>query len=351
MQRLPAHLVLLLVLGLMLFFSGFRGALAQPITANTSGKDPSWHILRVPDEIAATANAYDSIPPMPVIISQPRQVLPPPMPVEQEQDLNSEIPLHGEVITYVVQEGDTLGSIAARFDLSVETLYWFNDLESAEVLSIDQELLVPPVDGLLHKVEEEETLDSIAEDYGVRKGNMIAYKPNDLREPYTLQVEQEIFVPGAAKPIPQPAVTHKGTPSYISSSNTPPYAALPGGERFSWPAWGRITDHFGWTGTRWHTGLDIAAPWSTALYSSAAGTVSYAGWRGNMGYMVEIDHGEGWVTRYGHMCQFPEVGTGQWVERGQLIGFMGCTGYCTGSHVHFEIRYEGNYVDPLSYLQ
>ena len=75
-----------------------------------------------------------------------------------------------------------------------------------------------------------------------------------------------------------------------------------------------------------------------------------AGWQSGYGYMVEINHGDGWVTRYGHMAQQPEVSSGVWVGRGQLIGYMGCTGNCTGPHVHFEIRYDGANCNPLDYL-
>jgi murein DD-endopeptidase MepM/ murein hydrolase activator NlpD len=348
-QRIPAHLGIVLLLSLLILAGGFRSVLARPVRSNQS---IGWYRLGTPEQTSGTLSAYESIPPMPVMLSNPRQAAPvSPPDITEEENASSDTPLSGEVTQYSVQDGDTLGAIAARFNLSVETLYWFNDLESAELLSIGQELQIPPVDGLLHTVEEGETLDSIAEEYGVLKGNMIAYAANNLREPYTLKEDQELYVPFAAKPIPRPAaVSTTYRPSYIRT-DVPSYGNLPGGERFSWPAGGRITDRFGWTGTRWHTGVDIAAPWGTPIYASAAGAVTYAGWRGNYGYYVEIDHGEGWVTRYGHMAQYPEVNAGDWVGRMQLIGFIGCTGYCTGPHVHLEIRYNGNYVDPLDYIQ
>lgn len=348
-QRIPAHLGIVLLLAILILAGGFRSVLAQPVRSNQS---IGWYRLRTPEQTSGTLSAYESIPPMPVMLSNPRQAAPvPPPDITEEETKAPNTPLSGEVTQYTVQDGDTLGAIAARFNLSVETLYWFNDLDSAEILSIGQELQIPPVDGLLHTVEEGETLDSIAEEYGVLKGNMIAYASNNLREPYILQEDQKVYVPFAAKPIPRPAaVTTSYRPSYIRT-DVPSYGQLPGGEYFSWPANGRITDRFGWTGTRWHTGVDFAAPWGTPIYACAAGTVTYAGWRGNYGYYVEIDHGEGWVTRYGHMAQFPEVNVGDWVGRSSLIGFIGCTGYCTGPHVHLELRYNGNYVDPMSYLQ
>lgn len=342
-RRLPAHLGLLALLGLLLVGGGFRGAFAQPVESNQGGIALAWQ--RIGREAQDLSVVYASVPAVPVVIQRLR-----PSAEAITIDEQAVASARKEVIVYTVQPGDNLSAIAERFGLGIETIYWFNELKSADLLSVGQELKIPPVDGLIHEVKEGETLDSIAEKYGVRKGNMIAYAPNNLKEPYTLQVGQKIFVPGASKPIPRPAVTAKGRPAYVRLT-APPYAALPGGERFSWPVIGRITERFGWTGSRWHTGLDIATSWGTPIYSAAAGTVTYAGWRGTLGYMVEIDHGEGWVTRYGHMAQQPDVSPGQWVERGQLIGYIGCTGKCTGPHLHFEVLYQGAYTDPLDYLQ
>jgi len=332
-------LLLLLLVG-----GGFRGAFAQPVENNQGGIALAWQQIRGGED-QGLASAYASVPAVPVLIQRVR-------PESQAITIDEQVVASArqEVIVYQVQSGDSLSAIADRFGLSVETLYWFNQLKSADLLTVGQELKIPPVDGLIHEVKEGETLESIAEKYGVRKGNMIAYAPNNLREPYTLEVGQKIFVPGASKPIPRPVVVSRSRPSYVRLT-APAYAALPGGERFSWPVVGRITERFGWTGSRWHTGVDIATSWGTPIYSAAAGTVVYAGWRGTLGYMVEIDHGEGWVTRYGHLAQQPDVSAGQWVERGQLLGYIGCTGKCTGPHLHFEVLYQGAYTNPLDYLQ
>jgi murein DD-endopeptidase MepM/ murein hydrolase activator NlpD len=341
---------MVLILAILLLAGGFRGVLAQPSQTNRGGDYVTLQQLQPTDESDSTLNAYASIPAMPVVVhraSSDTAAMPPP---SSETMTNTSYLARSEIILYLVKEGDTLNTIAGEYNLSAETIYWYNELKNANVLAIGQELLLPPTDGLIHIVGEGDDLDDIAEEYGVRKGNMIAYQPNKLLEPYTLKEGQEVFVPGAAKPIPQPAVSQGYKPASVRLS-APNYAALPGGERFSWPAWGRVTDRFGWTGSRWHNGLDIAAPWGTPVYAAAAGTVTFSGWKGSLGYLVAIDHGEGWVTRYGHMAQQPDVAVGQWVERGQLIGYIGCTGWCTGPHVHFEIRYQGNYTDPLNYLQ
>ncbi len=350
------HLGLLGLLSFLLLGGAFPGVLAQPIQANDGGFSLSWQ-FGSPQEIGGIGSAYADIPAVGIVSQLPEA--PSVVPFQDfsqesgwlgDQDLPEfVIQQRDEVITYTVQSGDSLTSIAAQFGLHMETLYWYNGMKNADQLSTEQKLRIPPVDGLLHTVEEGDTLDSIAEEYEVRKGNMIAYAPNNLREPYTLLEGQEIFVPGAYKEIPRPPA-QRGMPATYRLS-APSYASLPGGERFSWPAAGRTTDRFGWTGARWHAGLDIAAPWGTPIYAAAGGTVVTAGWKTGYGYTVWIDHGEGWQTRYGHMAQQPEVSVGQWVDRGQLIGFIGCTGWCTGPHVHFEVRYQGNPTDPQNYLQ
>lgn len=346
-SRLAPHVGGFFLLLLLLLGGGFQGVLAHPVQTNAGDFTLAWQSLQSDLAVENLQAAYATIPAMPIVVRRPLPTGGETLPAEVNPPDRK--PQRSGVITYTVQAGDTLTAIAAQFGLRIETLYWYNGLKSADLLSVDQQLRIPETDGLIHEVKEGETLDSIAEKYGVRKGNLIAYAANGLREPYNLVVGQKLFVPGASKPIPRPVVAT--VPRANIRLSAPSYAALPGGERFSWPTLGRITERFGWTGSRWHTGLDVATAWGTPIYSAAAGTVTQAGWSGRLGYMVEIDHGEGWVTRYGHMARQPEVWVGQWVERGQLIGYVGCSGYCTGPHVHFEIRYRGDYCDPLDYLQ
>lgn len=352
-SRLVAHLGLLILLIVLFWGGGFRGVLAQPVQTNQgSGGNQAgqWYWYRPADDPDGALSAYASMPAMPIVVQRPLNSLNLELTLptgDEPREAAAIIAARTEVITYTVQKGDTLISIAVQHGVSIETLYWLNGLKSADLLAVDQKLKIPPVDGLVYKVKAEDTLDSIAEAFDVRKGNMIAYAPNNLREPYTLAEGQEVFVPGASKPIPRPPAAPTGRTFRLTA---PGYANLPGGERFSWPASGRLTDRFGWTGKRWHNAIDIAAPWGTPLYAAAAGTVSTAGWQSGYGYMVSINHGDGWETRYGHMAQQPEVAAGQWVERGQLIGYMGCTGNCTGPHLHFEIRYNGANANPLDYL-
>jgi len=124
---------------------------------------------------------------------------------------------------------------------------------------------------------------------------------------------------------------------------------------FAWPVSGTITSPFGWRSNpfggapEFHQGLDIAAPTGTTITASAGGTVILAQWYGGYGNYILIDDGGGYSTGYGHLSAF-YVSVGQQVKQGQAIGAVGCTGSCTGPHVHFEIRINGKPVDPAPRL-
>jgi murein DD-endopeptidase MepM/ murein hydrolase activator NlpD len=131
-----------------------------------------------------------------------------------------------------------------------------------------------------------------------------------------------------------------------SSSSSAPSAA-PGG--YQWPVSGPVTSPFGWRWGRMHEGIVIAVPSGTPVHASAAGTVIYASWMDGYGNFVIIDHGGGIATAYGHNTSLA-VTVGQHVEQGSVIAYSGSTGHSTGPHVHFEVRVNGNAVDPLGYL-
>ena len=119
-----------------------------------------------------------------------------------------------------------------------------------------------------------------------------------------------------------------------------------------WPTTGVVSSPYGlrWGGTDFHPGMDIANDMGTPIVATADGVVEYAGWNsGGYGNMVDIDHGNGIMTRYGHASQVV-VSTGQHVKRGQLIAYMGSTGFSTGPHCHYEVHVNGNRVNPISYL-
>ena len=104
-------------------------------------------------------------------------------------------------------------------------------------------------------------------------------------------------------------------------------------------------------GAAMHPGIDLAAPYGTPVYATADGTVLRAGWNnGGYGNLVEIDHGRGIVTRYGHMSKII-VGEGQHVTRGQQVGYVGSTGRSTGNHLHYEVRIDNSPVNPIPFMR
>lgn len=135
----------------------------------------------------------------------------------------------------------------------------------------------------------------------------------------------------------------------------PPSAPAGGSGRLHPPVRGHLSSGYGWRthpvsgGRRLHTGIDLAAPTGTPIVAAEAGLVTSARWRGGYGNTVTIDHGDGLATLYAHQSGL-SVAAGARVGRGQVVGAVGCTGTCTGAHLHFEVRRAGRTVDPLPYL-
>jgi murein DD-endopeptidase MepM/ murein hydrolase activator NlpD len=116
-----------------------------------------------------------------------------------------------------------------------------------------------------------------------------------------------------------------------------------------WPVNGPVTSPFGWRWGRMHQGIDIGVGTGTPIKAAAAGTIIYCGWESGYGNLVVIDNGGNLATAYGHQSSIA-VACGQQVSQGEVIGYVGCTGHCTGPHLHFEVRIDGSPVDPLGYL-
>jgi murein DD-endopeptidase MepM/ murein hydrolase activator NlpD len=115
-----------------------------------------------------------------------------------------------------------------------------------------------------------------------------------------------------------------------------------------WPVSGVVTSGFGWRWGRMHEGIDISAPTGTAVRAAASGSVVFAGVMGGYGNLVVVDHGNGLATAYAHLSAI-WIGGGS-VSQGQGVGAVGCTGSCTGPHLHFEVRVNGSAVNPMGYL-
>jgi len=133
------------------------------------------------------------------------------------------------------------------------------------------------------------------------------------------------------------------------------YGNAPGG-KFMWPVAGRVKSGFGYRihpifgYNRFHSGIDIVAPSGTLIKSADGGEIIHAGYDGGYGYSIMVYHGGGFATWYAHLSRIL-VSVGQRVERGQVIGLVGSTGWSTGPHLHFEVRINGGAQNPLQYLQ
>jgi septal ring factor EnvC (AmiA/AmiB activator) len=138
-------------------------------------------------------------------------------------------------------------------------------------------------------------------------------------------------------------------PTATAASVSEPAPSGGGGSGWVWPARGPVTSEYGPRWGRMHNGLDIGAPTGAPIYAAKAGTVSYAGSMSGYGNMTMIDHGGGIVTAYAHQSAIM-VSPGTRVGAGQRIGSIGCTGSCTGPHLHFEVRVNGSARNPRGYL-
>ena len=265
----------------------------------------------------------------PVSFSVPPSQGPAVLPVPYRSGEYGVLPLP-QIVTYTVQPGDTLSSIALRFGISLDALRWSNpkiehdpdDLYPGDVLRI------PPVNGVVVEVKEGDTIERLAKRYHVPPDVIRTYAANRLHPPYTLTPGQLIVIPGGHKEI-----------------NVKPPRPYPG-YTYMWPARGIITQHY----HAHHHGLDIAGPYGSYVYAARSGRVRTVRWDDTgYGYMVIIDHGDGWNTLYAHL-KGALVHPGQWVRQGDIIGRMGGTGRATGPHVHFEIRKGRVRYDPEKFL-
>lgn len=245
-----------------------------------------------------------------------------------------------KIENYVVRNGDTLELIAKRFDVSVDTIKWANNLKT-DTIKPGQVLKIPPVTGVVHKVVSGETVYSIAKKYKVDPQNIVNFPFNDFADldTFALIPGQILYVPGGVIEEEKPVTV----PRFIAQIQ----AGVKGTSNFIWPTSGGITQYPVW----YHMALDIANPAAPAILAADSGTVTFAGCvRYGYGCHIIIDHGNGYQTLYAHLSSI-SVSPGQAVSQGQAIGVMGSTGRSTGTHLHFEIRSGGQLLNPLNFLK
>ncbi|MBM4402604.1 MAG: peptidoglycan DD-metalloendopeptidase family protein [Candidatus Cloacimonetes bacterium] len=243
------------------------------------------------------------------------------------------------IVDYKVEGGDTLDSIAKKFDISVDTIKWANNLKS-ELIQSGQILKIPPVTGVVHKVTSGENIYSIAKKYKTEAQKIVNFPFNDFADldTFALNTGQILYAPDGvieeAKPV---------TPKFVAQIQ----AGVRGTSNFIWPTSGSISQYPVW----YHMAVDIANSAAPAILAADSGTVAYAGCdRYGYGCHVVVDHGNGYQSLYAHLSSFA-VSAGQAVSQGQTLGTMGCTGRCSGTHLHFEIRSGGGLLNPLNFLK
>ena len=229
-----------------------------------------------------------------------------------------------QISVYVVREGDSLSQIAQMFNVSVNTIIWSNDIKRGSLITPGQTLAILPITGVKHTVAKGDTVASIVKKY---KGNLEeVLRYNDLREGATLAVGTTVVVPDGK--IETPVYSSAGT--VVRGSGGPSYSGY-----YLRPVAGVRTQ-----GLHGYNGIDIGAPVGTPIVAAASGSVIISrnsGWNGGYGKYVVIKHDNGTQTLYSHMSN-AIVPQGSFVQKGQVIGYVGSTGKSTGPHLHFEVR-------------
>lgn len=253
--------------------------------------------------------------------------------------------LRDKVLQYTVASGDTVGTIAQKFGVSEDTIRWQNNLASKDSIKVGQTLEILPVTGVSHKVQKGDTVYSIAKKYDSETQAIVDFPFNTFAndETFELAIGQTVIVPDGVK-----RSDVLWSPVARVRQVTPDAGTVAATGSFVWPTQGVITQGFSW----YHPGIDIANRATPNVLAADSGTVVVSGWVDNTGYgnRVMIDHHNGYITLYGHL-QTAYVVAGQSVRRGDAIGKMGSTGRSTGPHLHFEIRQKGGpNLSPLSFL-
>lgn len=343
-QRAAGYIVLVLIAGLIVL--GWRVGIAGG--ENTSiGEQP---VSATPVSVAAAGTVAGDPPAVeaiPVVADAPVLVDAALVPAAVPHTFVGHKPEH-EFVVYRVERGDTPNGIADKFGIKATTLLGGNPLLSQEssLLQTGIDLVILPVDGVLHDVAPGDTLESISQQYGIPVETIVGYGPNNLEFPFRLYPETQVLVPGAVREVfvwtPPSLELVRGRST--GSGVTP---LIVGTGTFIYPVGSRNFTQYFWYG---HPGVDIALPEGTAVVASDTGTVTFAGWNiYGYGNLIVVNHGNGYETFYAHLSGISVV-PGQIVYQGNVIGSTGNTGNSSGPHIHFEVRINGAQDDPCWYV-
>jgi len=240
------------------------------------------------------------------------------------------------ITEYVVESGDTLSSLAEKFDISLKTILWANNLTEKSVIKPGNKLVIPPVSGVVHMIKSGDTISGLASTYKVKRDVIVEF--NELADENDIFIGDILVIPGGTMPA-------KSSQSQ-SSTQAPTYNGkfvIPVSSPYVVTQWG----HGYYDRTYGYTAIDFSHAGyacGKAIKAAAGGTVQRTGFDNIAGYYVRILHSGNVVTFYGHLSAI-EVKAGETVSVGQTIGRMGNTGYTigrTGCHLHFEVRGAAN---------
>jgi murein DD-endopeptidase MepM/ murein hydrolase activator NlpD len=288
--------------------------------------------------------------------------------LSRQTDVHTNIPARPrtDIITYTVLSGDSFTGIAAKFNLTLETLVFSNPYLNDDVHTLrpNQRLLIAPTNGVIRYVQKADTLQSLAKAYNVDADAIVNWPGNKIdlstlkpTDPIVTKMPENslLMVPGGSRGIVgRPVVTIPKQTKYVVSDAGPGQCTggysggAVGTGSFGWPVSTHSVSGNGYTSV--HLAVDLAAAIGQSIFAADSGVVTFGGWS-NWGYgnMVVLDHGNGWQTLYAHLSQW-NVSCGQSVLKGNLIGLGGSTGNSTGPHLHFEINLNGTRPNPLAYL-
>ena len=247
-------------------------------------------------------------------------------------DLTDSVPPTDQISVYTVRPGDNLSTIAQMYGVSVNTIRWANDLTKNSVIKEGQTLVILPVTGIRYTVKKGDTLASIIKKYGGDVDEIILY--NGLEEGKGLIAGQTVIIPDGDYGVPATKSPATGASS-SGKYKGPSYLGY-----FMRPIVGGVRSQ----GLHGYNAVDLAAPYGTPIYAAASGRVILArpsGYNGGYGGYLVISHSYGTPTLYSH-CSSLAVYSGQNVEKGDIVGYVGSTGRSTGNHLHFEVRGAAN---------
>ena len=288
--------------------------------------------------------------------------------VFRRTNLNTIIPTRPrvDVITYEVEQGDNIFAIADQYGLEPESILWGNEKvlkDDPRLISPGQLLNILPVDGVYYEYQEGKTLRQVAEEFEVEPEAIVEWPGNhldpyetDLDTPLLAAAGSHLIIPGGVSEITDwgPPAISRANPAvaayYGSGACGQIYEGPIGNGTFVWPTTGDYISGYDYD-PGIHPAIDIGGSEGNAIYATDSGVVVFSGWSEyGYGYMIVIDHGNGWQSAYAHLVSVG-AGCGQSVYQGQVIGGLGNTGNSTGPHLHFELRSEiYGKVNPWNYL-